>query len=290
MTGYARADGEADGTAWTWETKSVNGRGLDIRCRFPPGMDVFEKYVRSKLADGLDRGNVTVSLSLSRPDGAVQPSVNREFLETLMELSKSYAAEHDGEPPRVEALLAVRGVVEVGESQESDTQQGDRNAAIQSSFDKVVEDLRQARLEEGAHLEQVLRDQLKEIETLYGDAERLASLQPEALKARLIQQVRELAEAVPAIPEERLAQEAALLLVKYDVREELDRIAAHIAQANELVGSSDAVGRRLDFVAQEMNREANTVCSKSSDSELSRIGLGLKTVIDRLREQVQNIE
>ena len=290
MTGYARADGEADGTAWTWEAKSVNGRGLDIRCRFPPGMDVFEKYVRTKLADRLKRGNVTVSLSVSRPDGAVQPSVNREFLETLMALAKSYASQNDGKPPRLDALLAVRGVVELGESQDSDTLQDIRNATIQKSFDQVVEDLLLARREEGAHLEQVLCDQINEVETLYGEAKRLASLQPEALKTRLIQQVRELADAVPAIPEDRLAQEAALLLVKYDVREELDRIAAHISQANELVGSKDAVGRRLDFVAQELNREANTVCSKSSDSELARIGLDLKTVIDRLREQVQNIE
>ena len=290
MTGYARADGDVDGTAWTWEAKSVNGRGLDIRCRFPPGLDGFEKYVRSKLSDQLHRGNVTVSLSLSHPDGAIQPSINREFLDSLMKLATSYAAENGTDPPRIEALLAVRGVVELGERQETEARLDDRNAAIQSAFDQVVADLLTTRHEEGGHLEQVLRDHLKEIESLHKDAMNLASLQPDALKRRLLQQLSELVDEIPAIPEDRLAQEAALLLVKYDVCEELDRISAHIAQANELIGSDDAVGRRLDFVAQELNREANTVCSKASDKELSRIGLNLKTVIDRVREQVQNIE
>lgn len=290
MTGYARADGDADGTAWTWEVKSVNGRGLDIRCRFPPGMDSFEKDVRSKLADRLTRGNINVSLLVSRPNGALQPSVNREFLEALMELANSYAARGDGTPPRLEALLSVRGVVELAEDEETREQREAREKAIQKSFDNAAEDLVEARQAEGAHLEQVLRDHLKEIETLAQEAKRLASLQPDQLKNRLTQQVRELTEAVPSVPQERLAQELALLLVKYDVREELDRIAAHISQATELVDSDNAVGRQLDFVAQELNREANTVCSKSADSDLSRIGLALKTVIDRLREQVQNIE
>ena len=288
MTGYARADGDAEGDAWTWEVKSVNGRGLDVRCRFPSGMDYFEKHIRSKLAEQLTRGNITVALLLSRPHGSSRPSVNQEFLDSLIVLAKSLAA--DGTPPRLESLLAVRGVVEVNETEETVEQRTQRDTAIRDSFRDVVDALVAARREEGRHLEEVVRDQLTEIEGLAKQARSLTALQPEQVKARLFQQVKELTEAAPPIPEERLAQELALLLVKYDVREELDRITAHLAQANELVDSSDAVGRRLDFVAQELNREANTVCSKSSDSELSRIGLDLKTVIDRLREQVQNIE
>ena len=288
MTGYARADGEADGDAWTWEVKSVNGRGLDVRCRFPPGMDSFEKHVRTMLAEKLTRGNITVSLLLSRPEGSVKPTVNQEFLESLMALAKLHAP--DGAPPRLEALLAVRGVVELSDNEATVEQREIREAAIRGSFSGVVDALVVARRDEGRHLEQVVRDQLKEIEGFALEARNLAALQPQQLKSKFMLQVKELTEAMPAIPEERLAQELALLVVKYDVREELDRITAHLSQANELIDSNDAVGRRLDFVAQELNREANTVCSKSSDSELSRIGLHLKTVIDRLREQVQNIE
>ena len=281
MTGYARADGETDGTAWTWEVKSVNGRGLDVRCRFPSGMDALEKHVRSQLSERITRGNVAVSLALSHPEGSAKPSINHDFLEALVALVKSFAPEGKDPPPHIESLLAVRGVVEAGEGQESDERRKNREAALGKAFSQVVADLVVARRSEGSHLEQVLQDHLNEIAALSQEAKQLALLQPEILKARLTQQVRELTEAVPAIPGERLAQEVALLLVKYDVREELDRIAAHVSQANALIGS---VGRRLDFVAQELNREANTVCSKSSDSDLSRIGLDLKAVIDRLRE------
>ncbi len=290
MTGYARADGEADGSAWTWEAKSVNGRGLDVRCRLPPGMDSFEKSIRNVLSDRMTRGNVSVSLTLSRPEGAVQPSVNREFLESLLEMARLSAAETGAEPPRMEALLSVRGVVELVEPEQTEAQRQIREAAILASFNKAADELATARRQEGSHLEAVVRDQLAQVETLVAEAERLASVQPEMLKTRLAQQIRELTDAAPVVADDRLAHEVALLLVRYDVREELDRIAAHLAQARALVDSNGAVGRRLDFLTQELNREANTVCSKSSDKELSRIGLDLKTVIDRLREQVQNIE
>ncbi len=290
MTGYARADGEADSFAWTWEVKSVNGRGLDVRCRFPPGMDTFEKEVRGALAKRITRGNVSVTLNLSRPEGSVRPSVNREFLESLLELAKSRAAEIGGDPPRIETLLSIRGVVEVVEPKETEAQRQSREAAMRSSLREVVADLVSARQGEGKHLEAVVRDQLKQIAELVSAAEGLVSLQSEALRARLVQQIRDLTDEAPVVADERVAQEVALLLVKYDIREELDRIMAHLVQAGELVDSTKVVGRRLDFLAQELNREANTVCSKSSDTELSRIGLDLKTVIDRLREQVQNIE
>ncbi len=290
MTGYARADGKADSFAWTWEVKSVNGRGLDVRCRFPPGMDTFEREVRGALAESISRGNVSVTLNLSRPEGSVRPSVNREFLESLLELAKSRAAGTGGDPPRIETLLSVRGVVEVVEPEETEAQRQTREAAMRSSLRKVVADLVAARQEEGKHLEAVVRDQLNQISELVSAAEGLVSLQPETLRARLVKQLRDLTDEAPVVADDRVAQEVALLLVKYDIREELDRIRAHLLQAGEMVDSSKAVGRRFDFLAQELNREANTVCSKSSDSELSRIGLDLKTVIDRLREQVQNIE
>ena len=290
MTGYARVDGASDGIAWTWEAKSVNGRGLDVRCRLPPGMDSFEPSVRSALSDRMARGSVSVSLAVSRPDGAVRPCVNREFLDSLLDMARSYAAAAGAPPPRLEALLSVRGVVEIAEREETEAERQERVGAILGSFDRVAEELVDARRREGEHLEAIVRERLAEIEALMSEAARLASLQPGKLRTRLAEQIREVAGEASAVTDDRVAQEIALLLTKYDVREELDRIAAHVVQARALVEAGGAVGRRLDFLAQELNREANTVCAKAADSELSRIGLDLKTVIDRLREQAQNLE
>lgn len=290
MTGYARVDGASDGIAWTWEAKSVNGRGLDVRCRLPPGMDSFEPSIRSALSDRMTRGSVSVSLAVSRPDGAVRPYVNREFLDSLLDMARSYAAGAGAPPPRLEALLSVRGVVEIAEREETEAERQERAGAILGSFDRVAEELVDARRREGEHLEAIVRERLAEIEALMSEAARLASLQPGKLRTRLAEQIREVAGEASAVTDDRVAQEIALLLTKYDVREELDRIAAHVAQARALVEAGGAVGRRLDFLAQELNREANTVCAKAADSELSRVGLDLKTVIDRLREQAQNLE
>lgn len=290
MTGYARVDGASDGIAWTWEAKSVNGRGLDVRCRLPTGMDSFEPSVRSALSERMARGSVSVSLAVSRPDGAVRPYVNREFLDSLLEMARSYAAAAGASPPRLETLLSVRGVVEIAEREETEAERQERAGAILGSFDRVAEELVDARRREGEHLEAIVRERLAEIEALMSEAARLASLQPGKLRTRLAEQIREVAGEASAVTDDRVAQEIALLLTKYDVREELDRIAAHVAQARALVEAGGAVGRRLDFLAQELNREANTVCAKAADSELSRVGLDLKTVIDRLREQAQNLE
>jgi len=290
MTGYARVDGAGDGIAWTWEAKSVNGRGLDVRCRLPPGMDSLEPSVRSALSGRMARGSVSVSLAVSRPDGAVRPYVNREFLDSLLEMARSYAAAAGAPPPRLEGLLSVRGVVEIAEPEETEAERRERAAAILGSFDRVAEELVDARRREGEHLEAIVCERLAEIEALMSEAARLASLRSGKLRTRLVEQIRELAVEASAVTDDRVAQEIALLLTKYDVREELDRIAAHVAQARALVAAGGAVGRRLDFLAQELNREANTVCAKAADSELSRVGLDLKTVIDRLREQAQNLE
>lgn len=236
------------------------------------------------------RGSVSVSLAVSRPDGAVRPCVNREFLDSLLDMARSYAAAAGAPPPRLEALLSVRGVVEIAEREETEAERQERVGAILGSFDRVAEELVDARRREGEHLEAIVRERLAEIEALMSEAARLASLQPGKLRTRLAEQIREVAGEASAVTDDRVAQEIALLLTKYDVREELDRIAAHVVQARALVEAGGAVGRRLDFLAQELNREANTVCAKAADSELSRIGLDLKTVIDRLREQAQNLE
>lgn len=291
MTGFARAEGRDDSLQWIWEVKSVNGRTLDTRCRVPSGMDGLEPVARAAVAERMRRGNVTVSLTLAR--GAAPPTVriNREVLARLLEVVKELQESIDAAPPRLDGLLAIRGVVEVIEDELED------EALRQLRFDRIAATLSEAldalcrmRAAEGARLAALIAGHLDEIERLRNAAADTAAAQPEALRERLRNQVAALLEASPALPEDRLAQEAALLIAKSDVREELDRLAAHISAARDLLNEGGAIGRKLDFLCQEFNREANTLCSKSADVQLTRIGLGLKAAIEQLREQVQNIE
>lgn len=291
MTGFARAEGRDDSLHWIWEVKSVNGRSLDMRCRVPSGMDGLEPIARAAVAERLRRGNVTVSLTMMR--GAKPPKVriNREVLAQLVEVVKELQGNIEAAPPRLDGLIGVRGVVDViDEEEEDETTRRARIDRIAATLNEALDALRKMRAAEGARLAAVIGGHLDQIERLRGAAAATAAAQPEALRERLRAQIAVLLEASPALPEERLAQEAALLIAKGDVREELDRLAAHVAAARDLLVEKGAVGRKLDFLCQEFNREANTLCSKSTDVELTRIGLGLKAAIEQLREQVQNIE
>jgi uncharacterized protein (TIGR00255 family) len=290
MTGYARADGQSDAFTWTWELKSVNGRALDIRCRLPNGMDALEGGVRATLAERFARGNITAALQLTRAAEAGGVQVNRALLDQLLALAREFDGAAGVAPPRLDALLTTRGVIEIGDPEEDDDVRSEREAAMLTSLDEAVAGLAAARAQEGQHLANALASQLADIDRLTDAALKHAATQPDAIKARLDQQLSALLGETPPLPEERLAQEVAVLVVKADVREELDRLAAHIVQARELLAAEGAVGRRLDFLAQEFNREANTLCSKSADVTLIRIGLDLKVVIDQFREQSQNIE
>lgn len=290
MTGFARAEGQHDGLGWAWELKSVNGRGLDIRTRASQGFENLEPLARQKLGEALKRGNVNVSLVVERRTGEAGIRINRAVLDQVLALQAELAGKVDAAPPRLEALLAVRGVVEAGEEEADEEARAARDADILAGLEQAVKAMVASRLEEGARLAAILTGHLDRIEELTAQAQALGSVQPEALKARLRQQVTELLEASPALNEDRLAQEAALLATKADIREELDRLAAHIAAARELMQAGSQIGRRFDFLCQEFNREANTLCSKSGDAELTRIGLELKAVIDQLKEQVQNVE
>ncbi|WP_439514303.1 YicC/YloC family endoribonuclease [Oceanibaculum nanhaiense] len=290
MTGFARAEGQHDGLGWAWELKSVNGRGLDIRTRAPQGFESLEPLARQKLGEVLKRGNVNVSLVVERRAGEAGIRINRAVLDQVLALQAELAGKVDAAPPRLDSLLAVRGVVEAGEEDADEEARAARDADVLAGLEQAVKALVTSRLEEGARLAAMLTGHLDRIEALTTQAKALGSVQPEALKARLRQQVLELLEASPALNEDRLAQEAALLATKADIREELDRLAAHIAAARELMQAGSQIGRRFDFLCQEFNREANTLCSKSGDTELTRIGLELKAVIDQLKEQVQNVE
>lgn len=289
MTGFSRADGECDGMAWTWEIKSVNGRGLDIRCRLPAGYDSIDAAARKLIGERLGRGNVSVNLQMARSAGESAIQVNWPLLETLIESSRRLEVEFGVPPARADGLLGLRGVLEPVSELEDEDMRARREAALLASLEIALEDLCAARAAEGDHLAQVVGGQLDDIEQLTGSASRCAATQPEAIRQRLGNLIKELLSG-SELPEDRLAQEAALLATKADVREELDRLLAHVAACRELLNAGGSIGRKLDFLAQEFNREANTLCSKSQDTELTRIGIELKTVIDQLREQAQNIE
>jgi uncharacterized protein (TIGR00255 family) len=290
MTGFARAEGHADGFSWVWEIKSVNSKSLDLRFRLGPGFDALEGPVRALLTERVQRGAVTVNLAATRTTTAGAVRVNRAVLAEVAALAAELVEEHGAAPPRADGLLALRGVLESGEAEEADEVREQRHTALLASARQAVERLAAARREEGARLESVIAARLGEIDNLTAEADATAAMQPDAIKKRLRTQLTQLLEATPALSEERLVQEAALLAAKADTREELDRLQAHVGAARELLASGGAVGRRFDFLCQEFNREANTLCSKSADLALTRIGLGLKAAIEQLREQVQNIE
>lgn len=289
MTGFARIDGSVplpEGRFdWVLEVRSVNGKGLDLRCRLPGGYDRLEPAARAAAQSRIKRGSLSLSFSYSRGGGAQQMQINRDLLDRLLALAKEY-----GEPqPRLDALLAVRGVVEPVEG-DGGAEKETVAPALDAALPELFARLDAARREEGARIAAVLTDQLDRMAALTAEAAAHPATGTEALKARLRAQLALLLDSADGLPEDKLAQEAALLAVKLDVREEIDRLTAHIAQARDLLAAGGAVGRRLDFLCQEFNREANTLCSKAADLAVTRIGLELKTVIDQFREQIQNIE
>lgn len=287
MTGFARTEGHTDGFAWAWELRSVNGRGLDLRFRLPAGTDGLEPALREAAGKALKRGNVTANLTLKREETTAF-SVDPVALEQALKLALDLAARiPGGPPPRAEALLRLPGVLRAAATE---TDVAVPMAAIQQGFAEALRALAAARRGEGGRLEAILRGQLAEISTLHATAGEQAAEQPGAHKAKVLENVRALLAELPALPEERIAQEVALLAARSDVREELDRLASHIHAAEALLTEGEAIGRRFDFLVQEFNREANTLCSKSSSVALTATGLKLKATIEQMREQVQNIE
>ncbi len=287
MTGFARAEGARGAVSWAWEVKSVNGRGLDLRVRLPGGMDALEPAVREAVQTRFRRGAVTAGLQLQRDAAALAPRVNASRLAAVIAAVRPFIDEGVVAPPRLDGLLALRGVLEVEDGAGPEEEDALR-ADIVVSLGEALDALAAVRRAEGDALAAVLADAVTRIEALRDAAAAHAAAQPEAIRERLRARIAELVGS--ELPEDRLATEAAVLAVKADVREELDRLAAHVAAARELLAAREPSGRRLDFLAQELNREANTLCAKSADAELTRIGLDLKAVIDQFREQAQNVE
>jgi uncharacterized protein (TIGR00255 family) len=291
MTGYARVSGEENGLGWVWEVKSVNGRGLDVRTRLPPGYDFLDLTVRDAVLKRFKRGNITVNLSISHKSQQGSVAVNEVLLDQLVALARRWQEKApDLAAPRLDGLLALRGVLESGDAAEPAGEETETAKTLLAQCDKALAQMETMRADEGKRLAEVLTGHLDEIALLVTDAMGSAALDPTQVKARLRQQVAALLETGAPVSEERLAQEVALLLGKADVREELDRLSAHLTAARKMLASAEPVGRKLDFLCQEFNREANTLCSKANDIALTRIGLGLKAAIEQFREQVQNIE
>ena len=290
MTGYARAAGALPGVAFTVELKSVNGRGLDMRMRLAPGFDMLEGEVRRVVGKSITRGSLTVSLSVDREGEGGRVVVNHQALEAILDGFKWLQKRVDARLPSLDGILALRGVLEQHETPLTAEEEETLTAAILATVEQAVAGLVAARREEGARIAAILNERIDESAALTKAAELHPGRGRDAILAKLRQQIAELSTASPALSEERLTQEAMLLATKADIREELDRLAAHVAAARALIAGGGPVGRKLDFLSQEFNREANTLCSKSNDVALTAIGLDLKAVIDQLREQVQNVE
>ena len=291
MTGFARVEGAHGAVRWHWELRSVNGKGLDARLRLPSGMDGVEPKLRAELARYLKRGNCQINLVLDRTGEAAPLRVNRAALAVVLEVIDELQKTMEVMPPRPEGILALKGVLENAEDvTEDEDAKAELEEALVASFAEGAKLLAAARAQEGAKLEVVLASHVDDIERLTRAAADCPAAAPAALQGRLKEQLRELLGDTSAVAEDRVAQEAALLATRADIREEIDRLKAHVEQARELLASTEAVGRRLDFLTQEFNREANTLCSKAADVSLTRIGLDLKAVIDQFREQIQNVE
>lgn len=290
MTGYARAGGAVPGISFQVEIKSVNARGLDMRMRLAAGFDVLESEIRRRIGKAVTRGSITFTLNVDREGEGGRVVINKQALGAALAALEVLSTQVDAERPRLDGILGLKGVLEQHDSPLDAQAEEALHAAIFEAVDKAVADLVKARRQEGGHLEVVLGERIDEIAALAKAAELHPGRSRDTILERLRQQIRDLVELGAGLSEERLAQEALLLATKADIREELDRLAAHIAAARRLIAEGGPVGRKLDFLSQEFNREANTLCSKSNVVELTGIGLDLKAVIDQLREQVQNIE
>jgi len=290
MTGFARSHGASGPYQFEWELKSVNAKGFDLRLRLPQGWDELEAFAKKRAAEVLARGTVYANFNVKRADAASTVRINEDVLAAVVKVASSLSGRIDAVAPSIDGLLGIKGVIEVVEPERNEDEDKAAIAAASAAFDEALKNLVAMRRREGEALGQILSQRMDEMAALAKRAEEAPGRKPEAIKARLAEQIAALLETSDRFDPDRLNQEALLIAAKADIREELDRIASHIAQAREIIGKGGAIGRRLDFLAQEFNREVNTTCSKSNDVELTNIGLEMKNVVEQFREQVQNLE
>jgi len=289
MTGFARTSFEVDGAKFSWELRSVNARGLEIRLRLPSGLDHLEADIRTRIREAIQRGSCHFTLAREAEGAQSRLTLNEGALAVVIAAARRLAAEEGVTMPTADGLLAIPGVLQDGSTALDEAAAERRDTRVLAELGTAIEALKRARREEGARLEVLVRDQIDRIEGMVGEAETISAGAPEALRERIREQVALLTADVSSLNADRLHQEAVLAATRADVREEVDRLHSHIAGARNLLATGDAVGRRMDFLTQEFNREANTLCSKAFDRRLTTIGLELKAIIDQLREQVQNL-
>jgi uncharacterized protein (TIGR00255 family) len=290
MTGFARSQGASGPYAFEWELKSVNAKGFDLRTRLPQGWDELEAYAKKRAGELLSRGTVYANLNVRRTNQIPMVRINEEVLASIVKVAGVLAGKIDAVAPSIDGLLALKGVIEVVDPESDDAEDKAARAAAALAFDQALGELVEMRQREGATLGQILSQRMDEIERLVIRAEAAPGRKPEAVKARLAEQIATLLDGSDRFDPDRLNQEALLIAAKADIREELDRIGSHISQAREIISKGGPIGRRLDFLAQEFNREVNTCCAKSNDIELTNTGLEMKNVVEQFREQVQNLE
>jgi uncharacterized protein (TIGR00255 family) len=290
MTGFARSHGTSGPYAFEWELKSVNAKGFDLRVRLPPGWDDLEAFAKKRAAEVLSRGTVYANLNVKRTNAVSTVRINEDVLGSIVKVAGVLAGKIDAVAPSIDGLLAIKGVIELVEPESNEAEDKAAKAAASAAFDQALIDLVEMRQREGLTLGQILSQRMEEIERLARQAEAAPGRKPDAIRARLAEQIAALLETSDRFDPDRLNQEALLIAAKADIREELDRISSHVSQARDLIGKGGPVGRRLDFLAQEFNREVNTCCSKSNDLELTNTGLEMKNVVEQFREQVQNLE
>jgi len=293
MTGFARTSGHFERDRWTWEAKSVNGRSLDVRVKAPYGYDRIELPTKKLASERLGRGSVSLTLTIESEPTASTLQINRSLLDDLIALHGEMVGRVAPDLPKIDTLLTVKGVVEAAEAAEAAETEDDtekRELAITQGLTEVLDGLIVSRGAEGDRLHALIEDYVSNLEDLCRDARNSDGARVNDIRDKLRRQLDELLEIPNSVNEERLAQEVAILATKADVREEIDRLEAHCAASRNLLADCGPTGRRLDFLCQELNREANTLCSKSASEELTRIGLEMKSVIDQFREQAQNVE
>ncbi len=290
MTGFAGTEGSLEGYSWRWEIRSVNGKGLDIRLRLPSGLERLEQEIRKRVSSAVKRGSIYLSLAVEDQQQLSVPVINQSALDAVLSAIEDIAGRTKTKKPTADGILALRGVLELVEAKLSPEHREHRKTALLASLDAAIDAFCQVRMQEGAALAKTLAQNVDTIENLTQKAEQNPSRSVEAINARIGEQIGRIMDASSSLDEDRLYQEAAILATKADIKEEIDRLFAHIAAARQLLAGSGPVGRKLDFLAQEFNREANTLCSKSNASEITAIGLELKVIIDQFREQIQNLE
>jgi len=290
MTGFARSDGTFGNVRWHWEIRSVNGKSMDVRCRLPHGYEQLEADLRKLFAKYIMRGNCQASLSLKEEQGSSELVINEGALFTVVEVSQKLVKEGKATIPSADGLLALKGVLDLSANAEDDESISARNAGILSSLELALQDLVTMRSHEGEQLSRVLSEQLNDIEKLMSAIRQQVKGTGDLMRERIARQVSQIIEASQSLDEDRLYQEAVILAAKADITEELDRLDAHIIAAKAYLTAGGPVGRKLEFLIQEFNRETNTLCSKSPTREITALGLDMKAAIDQIREQVMNIE